>query len=690
MSVRVGIDTGGTHTDVVLVDGSGGQVLALKVPTTPHDLSQGVLDGLGRVLDDANRPPSSISHFVYATTLVTNLLVEGSDIPVGLITTEGFRDILGIGRASRKPNIYDIQWAPPPPLVPRHLRLVVPERIDARGRVVTPLDEEATRRALGELVAAGVESIAVCFINGYANPEHEQRVAALAAEECPGLGISLSSDVVREFREYERLSTTVVNAYVAPPLMRHIDGLTEKLAGNAVASTPYTMRSNGGIMTFEAAKKLPVTMTHSGPMGGIIGGIAIAAACSIKDIITLDMGGTSADVSLVAGGEPVLTTRGTVGRHPVLLPMLDLITIGAGGGSIAWVDEGGALKVGPRSAGAVPGPACYDQGGDEPTVTDANLVAGRLNADYFLEGTRGLRAERSEAALRDKVAEPLGMTMGEAAIGIMAIAESHMVNAIKLISVERGLDPRDFTLVGFGGCGPLHAARLAEELSIARVLVPAVPGNVSAKGLLSADVRHDMVRTTVSALDDVEPKGLVAEFEDLMESSVAALCRRRHRPRPAPLPARRRSALQGPELRTDPAVSGPGSRRGARRDSGQGIPRGAPQRLRLRVARTRHSARQFAPDGDRRGPAGPVAGARWRRPRRQADRHPPGAGRSREARNGAGIPFGGPLSGGFVRRAGPRQIHRLDAVRSRWVDGDFRRNAQCAIGKKRGAIGKEQ
>ena len=523
MSVRVGIDTGGTHTDVVLVDGSGGEVLALKVPTTPHDLSQGVLDGLGRVLEDSDRPATSISHFVYATTLVTNLLVEGSDIPVGMITTEGFRDILGIGRASRKPNIYDIQWAPPPPLVPRHLRLVVTERIDARGHVITPLDEEATREALRQLVAAGVESIAVCFINGYANPQHEQRVAALAAEECPELGISLSSDVVREFREYERLSTTVVNAYVAPPLTRHMDGLTEKLARNAVASAPYTMRSNGGIMTFEAAKRLPVTMTHSGPMGGIIGGTAIAAACGARDIITLDMGGTSADVSLVTGGEPVLTTRGTVGRHPVLLPMLDLVTIGAGGGSVAWVDEGGALKVGPRSAGAVPGPACYDQGGDEPTVTDANLVAGRLNADYFLEGSRGLRAELSEAALGDKVAKPLGMSMDEAAIGIMAIAESHMVNAIKLISVERGLDPRDFTLVGFGGCGPLHAARLAEELSITSVLVPSAPGNVSAMGLLSADVRHDMVRTHVAALDDVEPKVLAAAFEDLMESGVAAL-----------------------------------------------------------------------------------------------------------------------------------------------------------------------
>jgi len=523
MAGRIGIDTGGTHTDLVYVDDAGVGFHTLKVPTTPDDLSRGVLDGLGAILDDAGSTASEVARFVYGTTLVTNLIIEGGDVPVGLLTTEGFRDVLEIGRASRKLNIYDIHWRPPVPLVPRHLRLDVPERIDHRGGVVTPLDEEASRAALRHLRDAGVESIAVCFLNAYANPVHEQRIAVLATEECPDVEISLSSDVVREFREYERMSTTAANAYVAGPLTRHLDDLAANVARHGVPATPAIMRSNGGVMTFAAAKRLPVALTHSGPMGGIVGGTAIAAACGIDDIITLDMGGTSADVSLVAGGHPVLTTRGKLGHFPVLLPMLDLVTIGAGGGSIAWVDEGGAMRVGPRSAGSVPGPACYGQGGREPALTDANLLAGRLNADYFLAGKRGLRLEKSETAILERVAKPVGISVGEAALGIMAIAESHMVNAIKLISVERGLDPRDFTLVAFGGCGPLHAARLAQELAITRVLIPAAPGNVSAMGMSAADIRHDLVRTHVRELQAVDPVALAAEFEELLAEGASVL-----------------------------------------------------------------------------------------------------------------------------------------------------------------------
>ncbi len=523
MAGRIGIDTGGTHTDLVYVDDAGVGFHTLKVPTTPDDLSRGVLDGLGTILDEAGSTAAAITRFVYGSTLVTNLIIEGGDVAVGLLTTEGFRDVIEIGRASRKLNIYDIHWRPPVPLVPRHLRLDVSERIDHKGGIVTPLNEEAARVALRHLRDAGVESIAICFLNAYANPVHEQRMAALAAEECPDVEISLSSDVVREFREYERMSTTAVNAYVAGPLKRHLDDLAANVSNEGVPATPAIMRSNGGVMTFAAAKRLPVALTHSGPMGGIVGGTAIAAACGIDDIITLDMGGTSADVSLVAGGQPVLTTRGKLGHFPVLLPMLDLVTIGAGGGSIAWVDEGGAMRVGPRSAGSVPGPACYSQGGTEPALTDANLLAGRLNADYFLAGKRGLSLEKSEAAIRERVAEPVGISLGEATMGIMAIAESHMVNAIKLISVERGLDPRDFTLVAFGGCGPLHAARLAEELAISRVLIPAAPGNVSAMGMLAADIRHDLVRTHVRKLQTVDPVALAAEFEELLAQGAGVL-----------------------------------------------------------------------------------------------------------------------------------------------------------------------
>jgi len=542
MTVRIGVDTGGTHTDLVLIDDAGAALLTLKVPSTLGDLSDGILDGLGRILEEGGAAPSAVDRFVYATTMVTNLIVEGVDAPVGLVTTQGFRDVLEIARASRKPHIYDINWRPARPLVPRHRRLTVPERIDFAGKVVTPLDEDAVRAAFAEFAAAGVTSVAVCFLNAYANPVHERRVAEIAAEGWPDIDVSLSSAIVREFREYERMSTTGLNAYVKRPITRHLTRLDQQLRGRGVESAPFIMRGNGGISTFAVAQELPVAVTHSGPMGGIVGGTAIAEACGIKDIITLDMGGTSADVSLVSQGKPVLTTRGKLGPYPLLLPMLDLVTIGAGGGSIAWLDQGTALRVGPRSAGAMPGPACYDQGGADPTVTDSNLLAGRLNPGYFLGGLRKLRTDLAEKALVEKVAGPLGMSLQDAALGVLAIAESHMVNAIRLISVDRGLDPRDFTLVGFGGAGPLHTLRLAEELSIDRVLIPAAPGNVSAMGLLAADVRHDLARTQVTALEQVDPDTLAAGFAEMLQEAEALLARE------GVAPERRISAL-GVDLR---------------------------------------------------------------------------------------------------------------------------------------------
>lgn len=520
---RVGVDTGGTHTDFVLVDVEARKVVTYKVPSTLGDLNEGILRGLERALDEAEAPDAAVEHFVYATTMVTNLIVEGVDARVGLITTEGFRDILEIGRASRKPNIYDIQWRPAKPLVPRPLRLGVRERVDHRGTVLEPLDESAARAALRQLRDAGCLSIGVCFLNSYANPAHEERLAELAAEECPDVAVSLSSAIVREFREYERVSTTTLNAYVKRPLERHLTALSRRLDERARGVAPFIMRGNGGISTFAEAARIPVAVTHSGPMGGILGGTAIGAACGLSNVITLDMGGTSADVSLVVGGKPVLTTRGRLGAYPLLVPMLDLVTIGAGGGSIAWVDGGGALRVGPRSAGATPGPACYGQGGIEPTVTDANLFAGRLNPGYFLHGRRTLDSALARTALRERIAKPLGMDIGAAAMGILSIAESHMVNAIKLISIDRGLDPRDFTLVGFGGAGPLHSLRLAEELGIDRVLIPAAPGNVSAMGLLAADMRHDFVRTRVMLLRDLVPADLAADLVEMNAAADAAL-----------------------------------------------------------------------------------------------------------------------------------------------------------------------
>lgn len=521
--VAIGVDTGGTHTDLVLVNGD--RLVTLKVPSTPEELSFGIIEGLLALLEEGNCAPASVSRFVYASTLVTNLIVEEQAPSVGLITTSGFRDVLEIGRASRKPDVYDIHWRPAQPLVPRHLRKTVRERIDYCGRVLEPLSEADTRKALHELSQAGVSSIAVCLLHAYANPDHEARIAELADEICPDIDVSISSKVVREFREYERSSTTTINAFVRRPIVRHLDRLEEALKTRDVDATPFIMRGNGGISTFAETKQSPVAITHSGPMGGIVGGVALAKACGLSNIITLDMGGTSADISLVADGRPVLTNRGQAGSHPVLVPMLDLITIGAGGGSIAAVEGESALRVGPKSAGSRPGPVCYGHGGEAPTVTDANLLAGRLNPAYFLAGRRRLDLDRARTAFRDRIANPLGLSLEEAALGTLSVAEAHMVNAIRLISVERGLDPRDFTFVAFGGAGPLHAVRLAEALSMERVLIPPAPGNLSAMGLLSADVRHDLVRTVVADATDIRGEHLSAAFDELADESGELLAR---------------------------------------------------------------------------------------------------------------------------------------------------------------------
>ncbi|MBU2486229.1 MAG: hydantoinase/oxoprolinase family protein [Alphaproteobacteria bacterium] len=524
MTLQIGVDTGGTHTDIVLLDRDAGSFHTLKVPTTPEDLSIGILNGVRRILAEAGKLEAGHPvAFHYGTTLVTNIIVEEQDMPIGLLTTGGFRDVLAIGRAVRKPNIYDIHWRPQRPLVPRAMRLGVPERINHKGEIVTALDEAAARAEMRVLRERGAVAIAVCLLNAYANPIHERRLAEIAAEELPGVPVTLSSDVAREFREYERTSTTVLNAFVMAPMIAHLDGLAGRLRENGVQRTPFIMRGNGGIMSFDLAKTLPAAVTHSGPVAGIVGGNALARATGITDAITFDMGGTSSDVALISDSVPFSTTRGKLAGYPVLLPMLDLVTIGAGGGSIAWVDSGGGLKVGPRSAGSVPGPACYGQGGENPTVTDANLLCGRLNGDFFLNGDRVLRKDLSEQVMRDKIAGPLGLSVEEAALGVLAIAEAHMVNAIKLVSVQRGIDPRGYTLIGFGGAGPLHAVSLAEAIGMDRVLIPAAPGNVSASGLLSAEVRHDIVRTRVLSLETADASAIDQGYAALVEEAGQAL-----------------------------------------------------------------------------------------------------------------------------------------------------------------------
>ena len=521
MGWQVGVDTGGTHTDIVFRNRESGRLATWKVPTTPEDLSDGILRGVLEVMAREGVAAADVESFSYGTTMVTNLIVEERQVPVGLLTTAGFRDVLEIGRASRKPNIYDIHWRPQPPLVPRHLRHEVTERMLHDGSVHTPIDPETVVAAVDSLVRDGVRSIAVCYMHAYANPVHERRTRAIVADRWPDVLVSLSSDIVREFREFERTSTTVLNAYVKGPMADHLDRLKAALAEHGLRPRCFIMRGNGGVMGFENGKAIPVAITHSGPVAGIIGGREVGAAAGLDDLITFDMGGTSSDIAVVTGGRPDFTSRGRLANYPVLLPMLDLVTIGAGGGSIAHVDHGGALKVGPRSAGSVPGPMCYGQGGEHPTVTDANIVCGRLNPDYFLAGTRVIDPDLARRGIAERVAAPLGLTVEEAALGILAIAEAHMVNAIKLATVQRGLDPRGYALVGFGGAGPLHTVALADALGMSRVLIPPAPGNVSASGLLSAAIIHDAVMTSIQPVATLDPSDLDARFRAL-EADVAA------------------------------------------------------------------------------------------------------------------------------------------------------------------------
>ncbi len=501
MACMIGIDTGGTHTDVVLLDVDRDEIFTLKVPTTPHDHSEGILDGIFRILGEAGRNASDVGHLAYGTTVVTNQLIQrNDDTRIALIATEGFRDVIEIQHGSRFKNVYDVAWKRLVPLVPRRLRFDVPERMAVDGSTVMPLDEDKLRQISKELLKSGVEGVIVSFVNAYVNPAHERRAAEIIGEMCPNLAITLATDVSRQFREYERTSTATINAYVRGPMKSHLERLQASLKNKEILVSPFIMRANGGMMTFESAAKLPVSITHSGPTAGIMAGVNLGKAIDAQNLITFDMGGTSSDVSLIQGGKPLLTNKGEVEGWPVILPMLDLVTIGAGGGTKAWLDTAGSLKVGPLSAGAVPGPACYDTGGTEPTITDCNLVLGRLDSTSMLGGRRKLRIDLAERAINERVASQHGLTVHQAALAIVAIAESHMVDAVKQISVRRGLDPREFGLVGFGGAGPLHALSLAQQLEIDEVFIPPAPGNFSALGQLSGNIQHDLTTTVASEL----------------------------------------------------------------------------------------------------------------------------------------------------------------------------------------------
>jgi N-methylhydantoinase A len=506
---RVGIDSGGTFTDVCLFEEQEGRIEVWKVASTPDDPSRAIVAGfeeaMGRVAEAA-RPAASVAYFGHGTTVATNALLQHRGVRTGLVTTAGFRDLLEIGRQKR-PHLYDLTADKPATLVPRDLRLEVAERVRHDGEIVTALDGEAVRAAARALRSAAVEAVAVCFLYSFVRPEHEQEARRIIAEELPVAFVSASHEIAPEFREFERLSTTVVNAYLGPVMRAYLDRLAARLTALGLATTPHMTQSNGGVIGFATAAAMPVRTVLSGPSTGVVGAQAVGAAAGFGDLITFDMGGTSTDVALIKDARLRTCSEATVGGYPLKAPMLDIHTVGAGGGSIAYVDTGGLLKVGPSSAGADPGPVCYGRGNHAPTVTDANVVLQTLNPAYLLGGRMAVRQDLAREAVA-RLAGRLGLTTLETAQGIVAVVTANMARAIRVISVQRGHDPRDYTLVAFGGAGPLHAARLARELEIRRILVPRNPGILCAMGLLLTDLRADFAATRLlpaagATVDDI-------------------------------------------------------------------------------------------------------------------------------------------------------------------------------------------
>ena len=537
MAYRLGVDIGGTFTDIALIDEATGQIYTGKVSSTPQDPSGGFMEAVQRLLAKQQVAAQDVAYIVHGTTVATNAIIEGKVAPTGFITTEGFRDMLEIARQIR-PTLYDLQFEKPRPLVPRHRCFGVPERLDASGAELTPLDEDALRQVASKLRDEGVESIAVCFLHAYANPEHEQRAGKIIAEVFPEAVVSLSAEVAPEFREYLRASTTVINSCIRPVVARYLQRIEDRLAQAGIAAELLVMQSSGGVYTFAAARQKPVYMVESGPAAGVIAAAHLGQARGYDQVISFDMGGTTAKAGLIQGGAPSVTKDYEVGTtaqsgvgatrgagYPIRTPVIDLVEIGAGGGSIAWVDPGGILRVGPQSAGADPGPVCYGHGGTQPTVTDANLVLGRLNPSYFLGGEIALDPTASQRAIEQHCAQPLGMDLVEAAHGIVEIANTAMVNALRLVSVQRGYDPRDFALVAFGGAGPAHANRLAALTEIPVAIIPQSPGTASALGLLVTDLKHDYATTLIQRLDQVAPQALEQTFRELEEQGRETLGR---------------------------------------------------------------------------------------------------------------------------------------------------------------------
>lgn len=509
---RLGVDIGGTFTDLSLIDDETQSITTHKVQSTPESPSRAVSRGIVEVMRRVGASPSDIGSFVHGTTIALNAVLERRGSQIALFVSEGTRDILELGR-QRKSDLFNLRAVAPVPLVPRRRVFEIAGRIAADGQSMTPLDEEEVKRAVCALPPE-VESVALCFMNAYLDERQERQAAAAVAKARPGLHVSCSTQLWPEIREYERATVAALNAYVQPIMRRYVDELERETAAIGLATHLYITRSNGGVMSASGAREQPVHTMLSGPASGVVGAAYIATRAGVTEAVTLDIGGTSADVAVIRDGAPVQSTEAVVGDFPIIMPAVDVFAVGAGGGSIAWFDEAGLLKLGPRSAGASPGPACYGQGGTEPTTTDAYLTCGFLDPHCFADGAISLQTALADAAL-GAVAERLGVTLEQAAESVLTLATATMAGAILPMLTKRGIDPRDFTLIAFGGAGPTHACLLAQEIGIPRVMVPPAPGALCAYGAAMADIRSERIRIHRVAAEAADPQFLRSVFIDL-------------------------------------------------------------------------------------------------------------------------------------------------------------------------------
>ncbi|MDP6389800.1 MAG: hydantoinase/oxoprolinase family protein [Alphaproteobacteria bacterium] len=531
---RIGLDIGGTFTDIVFL-GADGEIHTKKIASSVDDYAQAIADGLDQAFRESGVAAADVEELRHGTTVASNAILETKGAKTGLITTKGFRDILEI-RNLRMPRLYDLRWEKPVPLVERYLRITVDERVNAQGGIDRPLDPEDAGRAVDRLLAEGVEAIAVCLIHSYANPEHELTIKEIVQRKAPDLPICISSEVLPEIKEYERTSTTTINAYVAPVVAGYLASLRQNLDRAGVTAPLLLMQSNGGLTTAESAGRLPMNIIESGPAAGVIGAQALAKAVGLPDIVTFDMGGTTAKASLVENGEVTRSIEYQVGGgimigsrlltgagYMLKVPAIDLAEVGAGGGSIVWIDAGGSMQIGPRSAGASPGPVCYDTGGTEPTVTDANVLLGYINPGYLVGGELKLNAPKARAVFEERIAKPSSLSVAHAAYGAHQIVASNMIRAIKAVSTERGRDPRGYALFAFGGSGPIFGAGMARELGMKRIVVPPSPGLFSSFGLLYADVEHHYSRTLRRLLRNADLEELNLVWDKMVADALEQL-----------------------------------------------------------------------------------------------------------------------------------------------------------------------